>query len=241
VSVLRDPRISGEDRGRRSDSFTALLRAFWPRASSCAPAQFHRAQRKGDGPLAMNGQTRPRDREANRMATCARNCCRQLFAICGRCDRGRRYCSPECASTARREQLRRAGQQYQQSARGRSTHAMRQARYRARKADVTDQSGSEAAGASRGPPRLPSAVLPLARLAPRPPSCVRCGKSTAFMRTSLRIRGVPRSRKHRASFEKKSLVDHMRARAHSRRPLARARPALFTGELHRISAVPDAR
>jgi hypothetical protein len=189
----------------------------------------------------MNTQKRPRVREANRMATCARPCCGQLFAVCGRCDRGLRYCSPECASTARREQLRRAGQQYQQSARGRSTHAMRQARYRARKADVTDQSGSEAAGASRGPPRLPSAVLPLARLAPCPPSCVRCGKSTAFMRTSLRIRGVPRSRKHRASFEKKSLVDHMRARAHSRRPLARARPALFTGELHRISAVPDAR
>jgi hypothetical protein len=147
------------------------------------------------------------------MATCARSCCRQLFAVCGRCDRGRRYCSPECASTARREQLRRAGQQYQQSARGRSTHAMRQARYRARKTDVTHQSGSEGAGASGGPPRLVPAVLPSARIAPCPPTCVRCGKSTAFMRTSLRIRGVPRSRKHGVPFGTKSLVDHAHPRS----------------------------
>jgi hypothetical protein len=231
--VLGDPRISGEARGRRSDSFTALIRAFRPRASSCAPAQFHRAQREGDGPLAMNGQKRPRVREANRMATCARNCCRQLFAVCGRCDRGRRYCSPECASTARREQLRRAGQQYQQSARGRSTHATRQARYRARKADVTHQSGSEAPGASGGPPRLASAVLPPARLAPCPPSCVRCGKSTAFMRTSLRIRGVPRSRKHGVPFGTKSFVDHMRGGAHSRRPPAAGRRCVHDRRFHR--------
>jgi hypothetical protein len=180
------------------------------------------------------------------MATCARNCCRQLFAVCGRCDRGRRYCSPECASTARREQLRRADQQYQQSARGRSTHAMRQARYRARKAEVTHQSGWEAAGASGRPPRFVLAVLRPVRLAPCPPSCMRCGKSTAFMRTGFKIRGVPRAGARTPAvrsgpFGTKPLVDHMRARARSRRALPRARPALFTGELHRISAVPDAR
>jgi hypothetical protein len=175
------------------------------------------------------------------MATCARNCCRQLFAICGRCDRGRRYCSSECASSARRDQTRRAGQQYQQSARGRSTHAMRQARYRARQADVTHQSGSKAAPASGKPPRLVSAVLPPAPLAPCPPSCVSCGKSTAFMRTGFRIRGVPRSRKHGVPFGTKRPVDTMRAHARSRQPPRRARPAIFTGELHRISAVPHAR
>ena len=189
----------------------------------------------------MNGQKRPQLREANRMATCARDCCRQLFAVCGRCDRGRRYCSSECASTARREQLHRAGQQYQQGARGRSTHAMRQARYRARKADVTHQSGSEAARVSGRPPRLVSVVPAPAPLVPCPPTCVRCGKSTAFMRTGFQIRGAPRSRKHGVPFGTKPLVDRVSVGARSRRPLARARPALFTGELHRISAVPDAR
>lgn len=54
-----------------------------------------------EGPLAMNAHERPQLREGERMATCARDCCRQLFAVCGRCDRGRRYCSSECASTAR--------------------------------------------------------------------------------------------------------------------------------------------
>jgi hypothetical protein len=175
------------------------------------------------------------------MATCARDCCRQLFAICGPCDRGRRYCSPECARTARREQLRRAGQQYQQSARGRSTHALRQARYRARNTGVTHQPGSDVAVASGTPPRSVLAVLPPAPPVPCPPRCVRCGKSTAFMRTGFRIRRGPRSRKHGVRSGTKPPVDVICAHARSRQPRPRARPAIFTGELHRISAVPDAR
>lgn len=241
VSVLRDPWVSGEDRGSRSDSFTAVVRALRPRASSCAPAQFHKGQREGDGPLAMTGQKRPETREANRMATCARDCCRQLFAICGRCDRGRRYCSPGCARTARREQLRRTGQQYQQSARGRSTHAIHQARYRARKTGVTHQPGSEVAMASGKPPRSVLAVLPPAPLVPCPPRCVPCGKSTAFMRTGFRIRRGPRSRKHGVRSGPKPPVAVMCAHARSRQPRPRARPAIFTGELYRISVVPRAR
>ena len=71
---------------------------------------------------------------------------------------------------------------------------MRQARYRARarKADVTHQSGSEAARVP-GRPRLVSVVPAPAPLAPCPPSCVRCGKSTAFMLTGFRIRGAYRA------------------------------------------------
>jgi hypothetical protein len=126
-SAIRGYPVKIADRDQLPSPLSSgLLR---PRASSCAPAQFHKGQREGDGPLAMTGQKRSEAREANRMATCASDCWRQRFAICGRCDRGRRYCPPGCARTALREQLHRAGQQYQQSARGRSTHAIRQAGY----------------------------------------------------------------------------------------------------------------
>jgi hypothetical protein len=131
VRVLPAPRISGEDRGRRSDSFTALIRAFWHRASSCAPAQFHRAAREGDGPLAMNGQ------------------------------------SP---------------------------------RVRSRSLDTCHVPGPLPGSEGRGD------------------AAVWLGGGRVAWKAA-----------------------HMRVRARSRRPLRHARPALFTGELRRISAVRDAR
>ena len=42
------------------------------------------------------------------------------------CDRGQQYCGPQCRAQARSEQLRRAGQRYQQSQIGRLQHAVRQ-------------------------------------------------------------------------------------------------------------------
>jgi hypothetical protein len=71
-------------------------------------------------------------RASNRLITCLLPSCARLFSACGGCDRGRRYCSGECARTARRVQQRRAGRIYQATDRGRLAHAVRQARYRAR-------------------------------------------------------------------------------------------------------------
>jgi len=83
--------------------------------------------------------TRSARTASNRLTTCGLVSCSRLFAVCGRCDRGRRYCSKECAALARRTQLRRAGRLYQASERGRQSHAARQARYRARRSRVTHQ------------------------------------------------------------------------------------------------------
>lgn len=52
--------------------------------------------------------TRQVQTTSNRLATCGVAACSRLFAVCGSCDRGRRYCSEECAALARRAQTRRA-------------------------------------------------------------------------------------------------------------------------------------
>ena len=59
--------------------------------------------------------------------------CRQAVYICSWCDRGHRYCTPECRDEARRHSLRGAGRRYQQTPRGRRLHARRQQAYRDRK------------------------------------------------------------------------------------------------------------
>ena len=59
--------------------------------------------------------------------------CRQAVCICSWCDRGHRYCTPECRDEARRHSLRGAGRRYQQTPRGRRLHARRQQAYRDRK------------------------------------------------------------------------------------------------------------
>lgn len=78
-------------------------------------------------------------RNANRMAMCALDSCHGPFSVCVGCDRGRRYCSKECSAQARRLQQRLASRAYQASERGKLAHAARQARYRARKRQVTQQ------------------------------------------------------------------------------------------------------
>jgi hypothetical protein len=68
------------------------------------------------------------DAEA-RVFACAR--CGVAVRICRPCDRGNIYCPP-CAPVARRERLKRAGEEYQHRAPGRANHKRRQQEYLAR-------------------------------------------------------------------------------------------------------------
>jgi len=72
-----------------------------------------------------------------RLFNCAR-CLKQTF-ICSLCDRGQRYCSPDCSKMARALSQRSARHRYQQSRNGRLKHALRMHAYRHRKQIVTHQ------------------------------------------------------------------------------------------------------
>lgn len=67
---------------------------------------------------------------SGRTLTCVH--CHAVVLVCPRCDRGQRYCSARCRDQARRVAQRQAGGRYQSTPRGRSAHALRQQRYRAR-------------------------------------------------------------------------------------------------------------
>lgn len=151
-------------------------------------------------------------RDSNRMTTCASVACQRLFAVCRRCDGGRRYCGPECAKQARLMRQREASRVYQSTERGRLAHAARQARYRARSQGVTHRSPSEAAitgnlarsrtdrpaaGALRAGLQRPNeggaevaVVGPSLRPStgawtslPRPPRCAFCGHDSIHLRS----------------------------------------------------------
>ena len=83
--------------------------------------------------------------ESGRTLTCAY--CRAVVLVCSHCDRGQRYCSAQCRDQARDVAQRAAAVRYQSTPRGRSGHARRQRRYRAREVQkkVTHQ-GSQALG-----------------------------------------------------------------------------------------------
>src|SRR5690606_1981035 len=102
----------------------------------------------------MNSVERTRFAESNRLTTCLRPGCEKPFAVCGGCDRGRRYCSDACSSEARRAKQRVAGARYQATERGRRQHAERQARYLERRR-VTHQS-LPAVSASPGEEPIPA-------------------------------------------------------------------------------------
>jgi hypothetical protein len=148
--------------------------------------------------------TRPVQTTSNRLATCGVAGCSRLFAVCGSCDRGRRYCSDECAALARRAQTRRAGRCYQASERGRQAHAARQARYRAKRSRVTHQplagsfdlreisraaeQGANAAGShvARSPVGVSArGEVKASKTAARPPECAFCRWSSIFLRTGF--------------------------------------------------------
>jgi hypothetical protein len=75
-----------------------------------------------------------------RLRICGHAACRALFTICVSCDRGRRYCRPECRLEVRR-QRHDANCRYQQSELGRDSHRRCRQRYRERASqpEVTDQ------------------------------------------------------------------------------------------------------
>lgn len=120
---------------------------------------------------------------ALRLYRCQR--CGRVVLICSRCDCGQLYCAEGCARQARQESLRRAGQRYQQTHRGKRRHAARMARYRRRqKQKVTHQAPplkgpyvpTSPSGLSPGPEKedsdvsaQPVLVLPLSLLHAQPP------------------------------------------------------------------------
>ena len=125
---------------------------------------------------------------SNRLTTCAEWSCNRPFAVCGGCDRGRRFCCRQCADKSRRASLRRAGRQYQATDRGRSLHAMRQARYRERARVVTHQSR----GADRNQPQKAKVTAtrqiadPLVRSDfCHPPACAVCCRPGVFLRNGF--------------------------------------------------------
>lgn len=78
-----------------------------------------------------------------RLFQCVR-CFKQII-ICSSCDRGQRYCSPDCSNTSRIGAQREAGHRYQQSRKGRIKHALRMRHYRRRKQIVTHQGSQPSA------------------------------------------------------------------------------------------------
>jgi len=65
--------------------------------------------------------------------------CHCQVTICSPCDHGNIYCPGPCAESARKASVKAAGKRYQDTRRGRTKHAARQSRYRARCKIVTHQ------------------------------------------------------------------------------------------------------
>ena len=130
-----------------------------------------------------------------RMFLCAR--CRRQVLVCRRCDRGQIYCAGTCAGEARREAQRAARRRHQATPHGRTTHAERNRRYRARRRCVTDHGLStdvEAARLRRSAIDVATDVPMPARRLPSRLSCHYCGHSPSlFVRLSpLRPRSCGR-------------------------------------------------
>lgn len=83
-----------------------------------------------------------------RLRICRGPNCGITFAICRSCDRGQRYCSRPCRTTARRAQHRAANRRYQQSPEGKLDHRDRMRRWRRRRTQtrVTDPGSRATAG-----------------------------------------------------------------------------------------------
>lgn len=139
-----------------------------------------------------------------RQRICRGNECHAVFWICEHCDRGQRYCSPDCRIAARLDQRRRANRRYQQSPEGRQDHRDRQQQYRRRQCQtrVTDQSSASIlspallpCGSTERAPQAESTQANIAGWLPRPstlrPRCVICGRRGYWVDPFPRI---PRSR-----------------------------------------------
>jgi hypothetical protein len=134
-----------------------------------------------------------------RMFLCAR--CRCQVLVCRHCDRGHIYCFGICAQAARRERQKEARRRYQATPRGRSMHAQRNRRYRARQCRVTDQGLTKVQSERHSQGREVAAAPPPNTSPPKKGLCHRCGGQTSqFWRLSPlrpRRRRVPGSPKQR--------------------------------------------
>jgi hypothetical protein len=120
-----------------------------------------------------------------RLFNCAR--CGRQVAICRHCDRGNRYCGPDCAQAARRASRRAAGARDQRRRPGRMNHAQRQRRYRARRRKVTHQGSLAPVPGVSLPPEsralAPPPNAPASAPAPKGLRCHFCGRAcSAFVR-----------------------------------------------------------
>jgi hypothetical protein len=131
--------------------------------------------------------------------------CRGLTAICLRCDRGQRYCSPACALEARRRSMSEANKRYAATLKGGLARAEASRNYRSRMNKVIDQ------GSPRRPPDGLLAQSPVAAKEPLSPDglappakpvkaawyCCRCGRCCPdFFRWDFLRRRAPRSIAH---------------------------------------------
>lgn len=99
--------------------------------------------------------------------------CQRQVIICRHCDRGHRYCSRECAQSARRASRQAAAQRYQTGRKGRYRHARRQQIYRRRRRKkVTHQSSPLCASNDLLAPNPSGRVKPKKRLTRR--GSIRC-------------------------------------------------------------------
>jgi len=119
-----------------SVNFWRFLNVFWmyhghPEVGRSSPHQ----------PAPVAGADKHRRRRSSSSSDLRPRVCRALFTICISCDRGQRYCSPECRSEVRRRQRHDANCRYQQSDLERDSHRRCQQRYRERVSQppVTDQ------------------------------------------------------------------------------------------------------
>lgn len=103
--------------------------------------------------------------------------CGRLTVICSGCDRGNRYCGPECARASRAETCRNTSRRHQRTPHGRRNHRRRQKLYRLRvaaraAAELTAASGAAAPSVQASPPPPPPA-------APRSASGRPCASATS--------------------------------------------------------------
>ena len=130
-----------------------------------------------------------------RFVVCGHAPCRRGFLLCSRCDRGNRYCSRACSSSARAISLAAIRRKYEQSDEARRDRRDRARGYRARaRARVTDH-GSEIPPEGR---RLPTSFDTAAISAPDATSAEVVGHAGSNSRVEHHTAEVGITKKHPA-------------------------------------------
>jgi hypothetical protein len=133
--------------------------------------------------------------EAQRRFFCDR--CQVPVVVCTPCDRGQRYCGPDCSQAARREKQRASNRRYQSTERGRKLHNARQARYKDRQRNRLRQTATDPEVTEQGYQEAVSQPLD-AKRQPARRSCMVCGAPrTEFLRLEPKARRPKTLRHHR--------------------------------------------